>query len=154
MASLKRQYLLFYIQRLDGVDEIEIVRALDCSCTSLFSWHGAPWHGSASLTWPRGTLHRRIATSPCHCCLLLQFDLKTRRTFLKRTHYPTLKLEDIFIGAKLTMYGLFCVGGAGVPRLASWNGGFRGIACFRCRPFRRRAVALTASCPLLSLHPP
>ncbi len=26
VASLKRQYLLFYIVRLDGVDEIEIVR--------------------------------------------------------------------------------------------------------------------------------
>jgi hypothetical protein len=34
----------------------------------------------------------------------MQFDVKTRRTFLKRTHYPALKLEDIFIGAKLTMF--------------------------------------------------
>jgi hypothetical protein len=32
-----------------------------------------------------------------------QFDLKTRKTFLKRTHYPSVRLDDIFIGAKLTM---------------------------------------------------
>ncbi len=31
-ASLKRQYLLFYILRLDGVDEIEIVCGMACAC--------------------------------------------------------------------------------------------------------------------------
>lgn len=32
------------------------------------------------------------------------YDLKNRRTFLKRCHYPQVVLEDLFIGAVVTVY--------------------------------------------------
>lgn len=32
------------------------------------------------------------------------FDLKNRRTFLKRCSYPSIRLSDLFIGATLTVY--------------------------------------------------
>jgi len=32
-----------------------------------------------------------------------QYDIKNRRTFLKRTKYPSLDLEDILLGAKLNV---------------------------------------------------
>jgi len=35
---------------------------------------------------------------------LEMFDVKNRRTFLKRCSYPSIKLADIFIGAQLTVY--------------------------------------------------
>lgn len=35
---------------------------------------------------------------------LEMYDVKNRRVFLKRCAYPSIKLEDIFIGAQLTVY--------------------------------------------------
>lgn len=32
------------------------------------------------------------------------FDLKARRTFLKRTAYPSIHLDDLYIGAQVTIY--------------------------------------------------
>lgn len=32
------------------------------------------------------------------------FDMKSRKTFLKRTEYASLQLKDIFIGAVLNVY--------------------------------------------------
>lgn len=35
---------------------------------------------------------------------MLQYDLKNRRTFLKRCVYNTISLDDIFIGATINIY--------------------------------------------------
>jgi nucleoside-diphosphate kinase len=35
---------------------------------------------------------------------ITKFDLKNKRIFLKRCEYPTLNLEDIFVGATLNIY--------------------------------------------------
>ena len=32
------------------------------------------------------------------------YDLKYKRTFLKRTEYPTIKLNDLYIGAVINIY--------------------------------------------------
>ena len=36
--------------------------------------------------------------------LWFQFDLKNRRTFLKRCSYPSISLADLYIGAQVTIY--------------------------------------------------
>ena len=41
----------------------------------------------------------------CSLCLSLsQFDLKNRRTFLKRCAYPSISLKDLYIGAQVSIY--------------------------------------------------
>lgn len=45
------------------------------------------------------------------CVLFVpQFDIKNKRVFLRRCPFPSLKLSDLFLGAKLTV----CVAFAGV----------------------------------------
>lgn len=34
----------------------------------------------------------------------LQYDVKNRRTFLKRTKYESLHVEDLFVGNKITVF--------------------------------------------------
>lgn len=36
--------------------------------------------------------------------LIIQYDLKNKKTFLKRCEYPGLQLKDIFMGATLNVY--------------------------------------------------
>jgi len=36
--------------------------------------------------------------------LIEMFDLKNRRTFLKKTEYPSIKLADLYIGATISIY--------------------------------------------------
>lgn len=38
------------------------------------------------------------------CMEILQFDLKTRKTFLRRTKCDGIKAEDFYIGAIITIY--------------------------------------------------
>lgn len=35
---------------------------------------------------------------------LLQYDVKNRRTFLRRTKYESLHVEDLYVGSKVTIF--------------------------------------------------
>lgn len=79
-AELARRFSLTYFVRESGANEVEMVRA-----------HS----NSAALAHPAPPA---LTTSA-----LLQYDLKTGRKFLKRCPYPSVKLGDLFIGAKVVM---------------------------------------------------
>lgn len=36
--------------------------------------------------------------------LLLQYDVKNRRTFLRRTKYESSHVEDLYVGSKVTVF--------------------------------------------------
>lgn len=36
--------------------------------------------------------------------IVIQYDLKNKKTFLKRCEYPGIQLKDIFMGATLNVY--------------------------------------------------
>lgn len=50
------------------------------------------------------TYYANDATIDMVLDLIMQFDLKKKRIFLKRCEYPSLQLKDIFVGATLNIY--------------------------------------------------
>ena len=86
LAAVDEHFQLFYYVRRDGRDEIE------ASATLLSSW----------MTRTRGnrSSHQQqiIYATP------LQInDVKHKKKFLSRVHYPALKLSDIVIDGKVTV---------------------------------------------------
>lgn len=59
------------------------------------------WRGGKGLRPQR----RIISIPTCYVCdaCAMQFDLKSKKSFLKPTEYPSIGLDDLFIGARVNM---------------------------------------------------
>ena len=102
-ASLERQYQLIYYTADGTVEMVSTARAPptlaaasddDASSSSSSSTAAAP-----AANW--SSLH---AVSSLAFCPLPQYDLKNRRTFLKRCDYPAVSAKDLYKGGIITIY--------------------------------------------------
>jgi hypothetical protein len=90
-AALRRQFILLYYKRRDGKDELELVslgavnRFATTGCDARFRFWLLPM------------------PFPCWLAGVLQYDVKNKRTFLRRTKMPDLPLEDLLLGAKVSV---------------------------------------------------